>query len=425
MTSLLDQVAQTLAHDPQQYRIKKLLICTCYGVWQDDLQTINAMEWPRLLTDLLQRSPTQETLQHNLNRVVKTLSKPVEYAHVANGIVRAMQVVYAPVSSQVLPATPADDSTQWFMAPQTLAHEPEDIPTPTSAAPPPIDPYDLALQQLTSHAESLRLKKLAYCIVYGQWLSDNHTLEQVAWSQILRDLLTLMPTLEHLQYLIYQVAQSLSKPQDYLKLGQVLLYIFTPLYAQGNNSSVDPSASQSFSAPSPGEITFLINGQSSAEGSGQVVENPVMDDRSADPTPREPVPTTPGQASGTVMHDRFNLRTTLMKHGNPLAAKILIVSLLHQPIDLNNHQDWKLLNQWDLDSLLESLLDQYPQADRLRQHLVKLAKSSPQEAVLLPVAGAILQALKPHCDQRMAQLAQAEAQAHTMPLFQPTFPPPP
>ncbi|MEY2975935.1 MAG: hypothetical protein RLZZ435_72, partial [Cyanobacteriota bacterium] len=121
---LLDQVALALAQDEQQQRIKKLLICNCYGKWEAHPDKVDRISWRQLLVDTLEQSPTLDALNLQLNQLAKTLSKPVEYAHVANQIIEIIQELYLPRS---LPRYPdpsgGEDATQWFSAPQPEASE--------------------------------------------------------------------------------------------------------------------------------------------------------------------------------------------------------------------------------------------------------------------------------------------------------------
>ena len=96
MTSLepLERVVSTLARDPNLPRVKKLLYCACYGVWEDNAERLNQVSLQEIVQGVWERSPTLEALQFQLNRVVKTLNKPVAYAHVANGVLQVLNELY-------------------------------------------------------------------------------------------------------------------------------------------------------------------------------------------------------------------------------------------------------------------------------------------------------------------------------------------
>ncbi len=96
MTSLdpLERVVSTLARDPNLPRIKKLLYCACYGVWEDNTARLNQVSLQEIVQGVWERSPTLEALQFQLNRVVKTLNKPVAYAHVANAVLQVLNDLY-------------------------------------------------------------------------------------------------------------------------------------------------------------------------------------------------------------------------------------------------------------------------------------------------------------------------------------------
>ena len=141
---LLDQVALALSQDKHNQRIKKLLICNCYGTWENQPDRINGIPWRQLLVDTLERSPTLDALNFQLNQLAKTLSKPVEYAQVANQVIEIVQELYRPRPLPVPIPAPLEDQTQWFVAPQTTPDQTQ----PLHSLPPPLNPYDLVLQKL-------------------------------------------------------------------------------------------------------------------------------------------------------------------------------------------------------------------------------------------------------------------------------------
>ena len=230
----LDRVAQALDQSSDQIRIKKLLICTCYGTWETRSESLNRMAMRDLLETVLMRSPTLDSLQYELNRVVKTLSKPVEYAHVANIIVRGMAWLYqkpaAPVAPPAVveapvPAAPPvapgplfggdDEQTGWLATPAQI---------------PPPNPYRNVLQQLKHHPQGTRLKKLAICACYNTWESDPAKLQGASWDKLLPQILDLIPQRQNLEYVMQQIVNSLSKPQTYRAIAQALTQILLPLY---------------------------------------------------------------------------------------------------------------------------------------------------------------------------------------------------
>ena len=388
--SLFDQVLQTLVQDVQQHRIKKLLICNCYGIWEDDLAKLQDISWRKLLQDTLERSPTLESLNLQLNQVAKTLSKPVEYAHVANQTIAILEELYQ-VPPPPLPITPgSEECTQWFSAPDFTQFNPPIVYAPAVSPP---NPYDLALQQLAEHPDETRLKKLAYCLCYNQWPGDDRQLAAVNWAQMVQILLDLIPTPDHLYYLIHQVAQSLSKPQEYVALGQNLWQIVFPLYGLSAPSprSFGALGTETI-APPETELPYSVPYSASQNAS---MDNPVVH---APPQIPDPSPA----------YDRFGIRSELMKYTNPFMAKVLLFSIIYRPFDLNS-KDWSQLNQSDLDSLVEVVLARFPAAQDLKQQLMNLANIVVPKELAQQAAGTIFRVLKPYCQTQTSGVPESGA----------------
>jgi hypothetical protein len=73
-----------------------------------------------------------------------------------------------------------------------------------------------------------------------------------------------------------------------------------------------------------------------------------------------------------------------MKFANPLRAKILLFSVLHQPFDASE-STWSALKRYSLESLLKNLLDRYPPGEigtRLEQAAHYLPQAEEYEAVI-------------------------------------------
>lgn len=399
---LLDQVALAISQDEHNQRIKKLLICNCYGTWETQPDRINGISWRQLLVDTLERSPTLDALNFQLNQLAKTLSKPVEYAHVANQIIEIVQELYRP--RPLLPsATPPDleDQTQWFAAPQTTSDQTQLLHRLPSAPSP--NPYDLALQRLQTFPDETRLKKLAYCLCYHQWPQDQSYLAAVTWPQLLQILLELVSSPEHLRYLIQQVAQSISKPQEYLVLGNALWDIVFPLY-----TTAPPV--QTFAQPA----------------------NPPTADPVHSPVNSKPDQPQELESCSLPTYDRYNIRVEIMKYTNPFMAKLLLFAVLYEPIDLKKN-NWSGLNQATLDELLEGAIDRCRTSQSLKTRLVEMAKKLPHTDLARQAAATIFRVLKPYCQQTFSATSGQEEPAgkipegfdlHTPESTQLLFPPP-
>ena len=521
-----DRVAQRLEHNPQHLRIKKLLICTCYGIWESQVEQIHRISMRDLLETVLMRSPTLDSLHYELNRVVKTLSKPVEYAHVAHSIVTEMVCLY----QQPTPPAPAPETTPEANpeATQVLAPSPKPgFPDPSlqgeqtgwlMAPNPEIvrNPYTEALQQLKTNPYGDRLKKLAVCACENIWENDPVRLKAMGWEKILPQLLDLLPQRQNLNYVLVSIVNSLSKPEVYRPIARTLVQILLPLYDEDDPPltfrdspaeeqptqilapppppsplqaadtglispvappphldtlqeattvgqpdprlnypvpppppapAFPPSVSsdatvfstvpihQSFSpapaaAPDTGDATVfstvpldatvfstvpLVESDSfgsrdqwepeqwEQEDWGQEdweQEQWQSQDDSSGLTPPNgtAIASTP-TPSPSPTYNAFDLRIELMKYTNPLMVKILIYSLLYCPFDFRT-SDWQELKEFDLDSLVTSLYNQYHHYPELKTCLESMANQLPEPDLALQSAATLLRVLKPSYLQR-------------------------
>jgi len=78
-----------------QTRIKKLLLLTCRGTWENGADKLAALSLLELVQELHQIAPTAESLKTTLNQVAQAVSKPTEYSQVAVTISLVFQTLYS------------------------------------------------------------------------------------------------------------------------------------------------------------------------------------------------------------------------------------------------------------------------------------------------------------------------------------------
>ena len=90
------QQLQAVAPRPAaQTRIKKLLLLTCRGTWENGADKLAALSLLELVQELHQIAPTAESLKTTLNQVAQAVSKPTEYSQVADTISLVFQTLYS------------------------------------------------------------------------------------------------------------------------------------------------------------------------------------------------------------------------------------------------------------------------------------------------------------------------------------------
>lgn len=86
-----EAVTQRLQQEPDPIRIKKLLLLSCRGFWESDVNQLARLSLSDLIQELHQINPTVEGLQASLFQVAKALSKPAEYTKIAETISNIFQ----------------------------------------------------------------------------------------------------------------------------------------------------------------------------------------------------------------------------------------------------------------------------------------------------------------------------------------------
>jgi hypothetical protein len=103
----------------------------------------------------------------------------------------------------------------------------------------------------------------------------------------------------------------------------------------------------------------------------------------------------PGRNPALSTVDLFDLRQTVMRYTNPLRAKILLFSLLHYSYRRERTEQAFLLKGYELDKLLERMLQTYDQLPVLTVQLKKIARRLDNPLEYTQTATAILRAVKP------------------------------
>ncbi|MBD2018797.1 hypothetical protein H6F43_01185, partial [Leptolyngbya sp. FACHB-36] len=159
-----------------------------------------------------------------------------------------------------------------------------------------------------------RIKKLLVFVCQQRWESDPTTLASLHLETLLYEVHQLAATTEQLEAALSRVVKTLNKQDEYVPIAQTIVQTLRPLYEEP-------------STPSPSQHANL---------------EPVT----SEPSVSEPAP-------GSL--NLFDVRLGIMKYANPIRAKILVFSALHEPFGFTR-QDWLNLKMHEFDGLLRQLL---------------------------------------------------------------------
>ncbi|MDX2256848.1 MAG: serine/threonine-protein kinase [Pseudanabaenaceae cyanobacterium bins.39] len=421
---LIREVADDLEMSEDPVRAKKLICLVCTGILENDLERLNNFSFEELLQDLHQQFATVDLLRENLVKVVKTIAIPKQrqYLIVAKMVYKLITKLYqdvpsvdsiaavaspsVPPSGMNSPVAPVivSNPVQAIQVSRLVINAEsaqlvtsnsvdQDVPVDQSPDEPPLeflpelplmadpaeyssddygempisqdlqDLYDWVVSQIDLDAQQMRIKKLLFYAYQDVWESDLRQLNSIDWSNLLRELVSFMPSYEQLTTLIEEAVQRVSKPKEYGMIGTLLLKKLEPLYFQEEQNVGHR------------EVLPIYPESDSQSLTG---------DSAAYKVPFDP----------QIVSDLFNLRLELMRFTNPMRVKILLFSCLYYRFDVERDK-WQDLHSHSLDSLLRQIFYMHSSLADLENAIWKMARSLSDSIAYEQSANYIIQALQP------------------------------
>lgn len=242
---LVEQAVQMLEQDDDLIRIKKLLLCACRNVWENDPQQLRNAKLRDLIQEVLEVFATFSHLKVAFEQVLNTISKPTEYTLLVNAILTNLGPLYpdyaAPsVAHRGTNFTVAAEA-EHIVAVATLGQELLSVTLPS------LSPEQLKQQQiqLTSAlfdlcaeivraTNPLRAKILLFSVLHyplgpleQEWsIVKTHDLRE-----LLTQLLTAFPVLADLEAQLEQTAGKLEEPEPLQQAASVIINCLRPLHS--------------------------------------------------------------------------------------------------------------------------------------------------------------------------------------------------
>jgi hypothetical protein len=212
----LTAIAQRLELDAQAARIKKLLLYATAGHWESDPEQLRIAAIQPMLSQLRQLYPTQQQLRFYLHTIAANLTKPIEYQHLADAILRHCLPLYPAMAEE------EDEPTAFFTS----------KPASQRAV---VDTTLCQQQQQIAQALELRLErerivKLLLCLTRDQWESDVDKLAQVSLRELIDEVWRMFPSLDDLERSLFSIVQRLSKAVEYSVVATAMVQQLAPLY---------------------------------------------------------------------------------------------------------------------------------------------------------------------------------------------------
>lgn len=367
-SSKIDELVQALEQHENALRIRKLIYCTCHNQWENNSELLQQIPLAELVEELRDLNSTVDQLSTSLYSVVKQLNRKTEYSLLANTIISYMGQLYSEdqeaESTQMVAFTPKSrDSLNKY-------------PVPVQAI----------VQNLESYEDTMRIRKMLYCIRHNEWQNDPAVLLRIDLEELIQETYNLYPSLDELSIALYDIVDSLNRKAEYSLIANIIISQLGQLYQVENESTHLGNKTQAQAQDTAVQNFAVTSAQAetvSADAATEVENLP------------EYYPETEAEtAVPSRVYDLFEVRLGVMKYCNPLRAKIVAFSTLYQRYD-SHEKDWSSLRTSDFDELILQLYETHETLPNLESKLYETANSLEQPSEYLQAANAIVKAIKP------------------------------
>jgi len=387
---LIDEVSDDLEMSEDPVRAKKLVCLVCTGILENDILIVAKIVF-NATSKFYQQSPvsviSESISSAQCNPNSQKISQPLAYSVDRLVINAGSAQLIAPLntSQNSLIEEPLNESLVAELPSETQSGFSEDE---LSLLDPYLDDnadiYAWVAHNINIDAQQMRLKKLLFYTYQDVWQSDLRQLNSIDWASLLRELVSFMPTFLQLQALLQEAVQRVSKPAEYIVIGNLLLTKLEPLYPDRN----DANNLETIAPPiSP------VNQYSSP-----------LNNQSHNKIPFDP----------RIALDLFDLRLELIRFTSSMRAKILLFSVLYYPFD-PDRDNWHDLGSHRLDGLLRQLFYAYPSFEKAEKSVWQIARSLSEPSAYDQAASYILQVVKTLYDQLEAKLMLHPAEGKQAP----------
>ncbi len=201
--------------------------------------------------------------------------------------------------------------------------------------------FDEIAKYLEHHESSQRIKKLIFFACKNEWENDQDTLDRFKLQELIQELSSLNPTIDHLNLSLSIAVKNISKPKQYSIIASIIIKEIQKLYLTSEE-----------------QTGIILNPPDQEEQTGIILNSPHQnipifyssEQRSSN------LPTKTPSSSKKSQYNQFDLRQNIMRFANPLRVKIILFSALYRRFTFNE-DDWLKLKAEELDTLLQLLFD--------------------------------------------------------------------
>ncbi len=304
---------------------------------------------------------------------------------------------------------------------------------------------------LNNHRESIRIKKMLYCLCTNRWEKDTDYLNSINPQYLIEQIVREHDTLEKLKALLQKLIGTVNKPKQYIDVAKIIYLAIGQLYpefhqehaakspaarpaaqtptpaptpsypsqdvpsslqrayapepTQAHTSMDVPSSLQRAYAPAPTQAHTSMDVPSSlqrayAPAPTQQFEPEVPADYSVDESAYETycAPEAPDDLPLDRVevpdYDPFVLRQNVMSYTNPLRAKIILLVMLRPHFNFGS-QSAATMREYYLDDLLLEVMKTYPTIEDLEESITYAVEQLIEVEEYGKAATGLLQSLVP------------------------------
>jgi hypothetical protein len=278
---------------------------------------------------------------------------------------------------------------------------------------------------LNKHPESIRIKKMLYCLCTNRWEKDTDYLNSIDPQYLVEQIVREYNTLDQLKLLLQKLITTVNKPKHYIEIAKIIYLSIGQLYpefhqehsrkapapipepTQTHTSTEVPSALQRAYAPQPtqaytsAEVPSALQRAYAPEPTNQFDElSPPIDDdvdESAYETCYEeeaPAQFSQNGSTRIAEYDPFVLRQNVMSYTNPLRAKIILLVMLRPNSNYGN-QSLAAMREYYLDDLISEVITTYPTVQDLEENMTYAVEQLVEIEEYGKAATGLLQSLVP------------------------------
>lgn len=389
-SDIFNEVVYYLDNHEESLRIKKLIFCICKKYWENDITILNSVTLNELVQELLQLKPSNDKLTFSVYKLVKTLNRSNVYAPLAKVIIDQLSRLY---HSQVNYSSKAVE-TQLI---------PLQIETTTIYKSSELV-IDQVVANLASHQEESRLKKLIFAACKNQWQNNINVIDSYGLKNLILELRQTYQNKVDLREVFNKIVKNINKKDVYLAianliLNQIEMLYDTEVYYEEENQSkvetriveteiIDLEETKINLSDKETQVYPFIKQNIANQNFATTIVNP--DNLQGCTAINLAVP--PSVEQHHKEYDPFELRLEIQQYTNPLRAKILLFSILFQPVDQTG-QDWSALRSYTLEDLLDQLIQSGKNINELEMNLYNIARIQADVDSNLQTANVIIQAI--------------------------------